>query len=157
MVLQSLKSHIFDDVSKYATRWLHELPHVIWHLQTQKSQATGYTPFFLEYGSEVVLSTDVAFGTSRIQYYEEGEAEKSRQVDIDSLEEHLVAILIQHPRHEQQIRHYHDTNVQERSFNVGNLMLRWIQSTKDMHKLSAPGRVPSSSKKLIQPGTYRLQ
>ncbi|XP_072150022.1 uncharacterized protein [Setaria viridis] len=96
MVLHSLKSRIFDDVSKYATRWLHELPHVIWGLRTQKSQAASYTPFFLVYGSEEVLPTDVAFGAPRIQYYEEG--------DIDSLEEHRVAALIQHGRHEQQIR-----------------------------------------------------
>ncbi|XP_014660681.1 uncharacterized protein LOC106804333 [Setaria italica] len=96
MVLHSLKSRIFDGVSKYATRWLHELPHVIWGLRTQKSQAASYTPFFLVYGSEEVLPTDVAFGAPRIQYYEEG--------DIDSLEEHRVAALIQHGRHEQQIR-----------------------------------------------------
>ncbi|XP_034594418.1 uncharacterized protein [Setaria viridis] len=29
IVLQSLKSCIFDDASKYATKWLHELPHVV--------------------------------------------------------------------------------------------------------------------------------
>ncbi|XP_034570715.1 uncharacterized protein [Setaria viridis] len=29
MVLQSPKSHIFDDASKYATKWLRKLPHVI--------------------------------------------------------------------------------------------------------------------------------
>ncbi|XP_014660963.1 uncharacterized protein LOC106804417 [Setaria italica] len=50
MVLQSLKSRIFDDASKYATKWLHKLPHVIWGLRTQKSRATNYTPFFMMYG-----------------------------------------------------------------------------------------------------------
>ncbi|XP_014661113.1 uncharacterized protein LOC106804461 [Setaria italica] len=138
MVLQSLKSRIFNDASKYATKWLHELPHVIWGLRTQKSWATSYTPFFMVYGSEVVLPSDVVFGAPRIQYYEDGEAEKSRRVDIDSLKEHRVVALIQHARHEQQIWRYHDRNVRERSFNVGDLVLRRIQSTKDMHKLAAP-------------------
>jgi hypothetical protein len=32
MVLQDLKDHIFDDASKYTSRWLTELPHVIWGL-----------------------------------------------------------------------------------------------------------------------------
>jgi hypothetical protein len=32
MVLQGIKDHIFDDASQYATRWLAELPHVIWGL-----------------------------------------------------------------------------------------------------------------------------
>jgi transposase InsO family protein len=50
MVLQALKDHIFDDASNYATRWLAELPHVIWGLRTQVSTATGVSPFFLVYG-----------------------------------------------------------------------------------------------------------
>ncbi|XP_072148534.1 uncharacterized protein [Setaria viridis] len=138
MVLKSLKSHIFDNASKYATKWLRELPHVIWGLRTLKSWATGYTPFFMVYGSEAVLPSDVAFGTPRIQYYEEGKEETSWRVDIDSLEEHRVAALIQHARHEQQIRHYHNRNVREHSFNFGDLVLCRIQSTNDMHKLTAP-------------------
>jgi hypothetical protein len=47
---------------KYATRWLAELPHVIWGLWTQVSSATSYSPFFLVYGSEAVLLTDLAVG-----------------------------------------------------------------------------------------------
>ncbi|XP_022685463.1 uncharacterized protein LOC111258459 [Setaria italica] len=157
MVLQSLKSRIFDDASKYTTKWLRELPYVIWGLRTQKSPATGYTPFFLVYGSGAVLRIDVAFGAPQIQYYKEREAKKSRQVDIDSREEHPVAALIQHVQHELQIQRYHDRNVLECSFNFGNLMLRWIQSTKDMHKLLVPREESFIVKEVIQPGTYRLQ
>jgi hypothetical protein len=45
MVLQALKDRIYDDASNYATRWLAELPHVIWCLRTQVSSATGFSPF----------------------------------------------------------------------------------------------------------------
>jgi IS30 family transposase len=41
MVLKGIKDRIFDDASQYATRWLAELPHVIWGLRTQASSATG--------------------------------------------------------------------------------------------------------------------
>jgi hypothetical protein len=44
MVLQGIKDRIFDDASQYATRWLAELPHVIWGLRTQVSSATGGGP-----------------------------------------------------------------------------------------------------------------
>jgi hypothetical protein len=81
MVLQGIKDHIFDDASQYTTRWLAELPHVIWGLRTQVTSATGYSPFFLVYGSEVVLPTDVAFGAPRMQHYKEGTAEETRKVD----------------------------------------------------------------------------
>jgi hypothetical protein len=66
MVLQALKDRIYDDASNYATRWLAELPHVIWYLRTQVSSATGFSPFFLVYGSGAILPTDVAFGAPRI-------------------------------------------------------------------------------------------
>jgi hypothetical protein len=68
MVLQALKDRIYDDASNYVTRWLVELPHVIWGLRTQVSSTTGFLSFFLVYGSEAVLPTDVAFGAPRIQF-----------------------------------------------------------------------------------------
>jgi hypothetical protein len=66
MVIQALKDSIFDDASNYATRWLAELPHVIWGPRTQVSSATGFSSFFLVYGSEAILPTNVAFGAPRI-------------------------------------------------------------------------------------------
>jgi hypothetical protein len=157
MVLQGIKDRIFDDASQYATRWLAEIPHVIWGLRTQVSSATGCPPIFLVYGSEVVLPTDLAFGAPRIQHYEEGAVEEMRKVDLDSIEEHRVAALMRHTRHEQQLRRYHDRNVQERSFNMGDLVLRRIQTTKGMHKLSAPWEGPFIVMEVVNPSTYRLQ
>jgi hypothetical protein len=66
MVLQALKDRIYDDASNYATRWLAELPHVIWGLRTQVSSVTGFSPFFLVYRSEAILPTDFTFGAPRI-------------------------------------------------------------------------------------------
>jgi hypothetical protein len=67
MVCQGIKDRIFDDTSQYATRWLVELPHMIWGLWTLVSSAIGYSPFFLVFGSVVVLPTDLAFGAPCIQ------------------------------------------------------------------------------------------
>jgi hypothetical protein len=133
MVLEAVKERIFDDASQYVTRWHAELPHVIWGLRTQVSSIMGYSPFFLVCGSEAVLPTDVAFGSPRIQHYEEGTAEETPKVDLDNIEEHRVAALMRHTQYEQQLWRYHDRNVRERSFNVGALVLRHIQSTKGMH------------------------
>jgi hypothetical protein len=157
MVLQALKDRIYDDASNYATRWLAELPHVIWGLRTQVSSATGFSPFFLVYGSEAVLPTDIAFGAPRIQFYEEGEAEETCRINLDSLEEQRLAVVMRQARHDQQLRLYHDHNVRETSFNVGNLVLRRIQKTDGMHKLSPPWEGPFIVTEVINPSTYRLQ
>jgi IS30 family transposase len=66
MVLQVLKDLIYDDASNYSTRWLAELLQVICGLRTQVSSTTGFSPFFLVYGSEAVLPIDVSFGAPRI-------------------------------------------------------------------------------------------
>jgi hypothetical protein len=118
MVLQALKDRIYDDASNYATRWLAELPHVIWGLRTQVSSATSFSPFFLVYGSKAILPTDVAFGAPRIQFYEEGEAEQTRCIDLDSLDEQRLVAVMRQAHHDQQLQLYHDRNVRETSFNV---------------------------------------
>jgi hypothetical protein len=103
MTFQGLKVRIFNPIEKYSPKWLQELPQVIWGLSTQKSQATGYSPFFLVYGSEAVLPRDIGFGATRIQKYEEGEAEMTRHQDIDSVEEHRVTTALEHAQYEKQL------------------------------------------------------
>jgi hypothetical protein len=55
------------------------------------------------------------------------------------------------------IRRYHDRNVKECSFNVGELVLRRIQNTEGLHKLNSPWEGPFIVAKLTGPGSYRLQ
>jgi hypothetical protein len=98
MVLQALKDRIFDDASNYASRWLAELPHVIWGLRTQISSTMG---FLLFYGTEAILPIDVTFEAPRIQFYEEGEAEKTNRVNLDSLEKQRVTAVMRQAPHDQ--------------------------------------------------------
>jgi predicted RNA-binding protein with PUA-like domain len=79
-----------------------------------------------------------------VEQYDDGISEDNRRVDIDGLEEARCAALVQSARYLDGIRLYHDRNVMERS-NVGDLVLRRIQNTKGLHKLSSPWEVPSQS------------
>jgi hypothetical protein len=58
---------------------------------------------------------------------------------------------------DQQLRRYHDRNVKETSFNVGDLVPRRIQKTDGMHKLSAPWEGPFITTEVVSPSTCRLQ
>ena len=109
------------------------------------------------YGSEAVLPSDIAFSALRIQNYDENEVELTRCTDIDSAEEHRLTASIQHTRYEQQLRHYLDRNVNERDFNVSDLVLCRIQSTTSAHKLSSPWKGPFIVSGIVVPGTYHLQ
>jgi hypothetical protein len=44
-----------------------------------------------------------------------------------------------------------------RTLNVGDLVLRRIQNTEGLHKLSSPWEGPFTVAKVIGPGSYRLQ
>jgi hypothetical protein len=127
MIIDGLKKRLYDENSKKGGKWIHELPHVIWGLRTQSSKATGQTPFFLVYGSEAILPADIMWKSPRVKMYNEGEMDEARQLELDSVEEARCTALVQLARYLQGIRRYHDRNVRERSFNIGDLVLRRIQ------------------------------
>jgi transposase InsO family protein len=72
MILQGLKPRIFDRLNKSGRKWLQELPAVVWSLRTTLSRATRFTLFFLVYGAEAVLPTDLEYGSPRVGAYDEG-------------------------------------------------------------------------------------
>jgi hypothetical protein len=65
MILQGLKPQIYNDLNKFGKRWMKELSSVVWSLRTTSSRATGFTPFFLVYGAEAILPTDLEYGSPR--------------------------------------------------------------------------------------------
>ena len=71
MVLQGLKLRIYDRLKKFAGRWVAELPSVLWSLRTTPTRATGFTPFFMVYGAEAILPTDLEYGSPRVKAYSE--------------------------------------------------------------------------------------
>jgi hypothetical protein len=92
-----------------------------------------------------------------VEQYDEGISEDSRRVHIDGLEEAHCAVLVQSARYLEGIRRYHDRNVKERSFNIGDLVLHRIQNTEGLRKLSSPWEGPFIVAKVTEPGSYRLQ
>jgi hypothetical protein len=48
---------------------------------------TGYTPFFMVYGAEAVLPTDIDYGTPRVMAYKEHEAKEFLEDAMDHLDE----------------------------------------------------------------------
>jgi hypothetical protein len=66
IILQGLKPRIFKRLYKFRARWVAELPSVLWSLRTAPSRATGFTSFFMVHGSEVVLPTDIDYGSPRV-------------------------------------------------------------------------------------------
>ena len=70
-------------MNKFSAWWVIELPAVLWSLRTTPSRVTGYTPFFMVYGSKAVLSTDLDYRAPRIRAYDEQGAEAPHEDTMD--------------------------------------------------------------------------
>jgi hypothetical protein len=69
--------------------------------------------------------------------FEKGKADTASHLELDSAEEIRCNVLFQSTRYLQGVRRYHDKNVQRRSFNVGDMILRQIQDDTRLHKLNS--------------------
>ncbi|CAN6216899.1 unnamed protein product [Urochloa humidicola] len=157
MILQGLKPRIFSRLKKFAGKWAAELPSVLWSLRMSKSRATGFTPFFMVYRSEAILPTDLEYGSPRVEAYNPQANEVNLQDAMDQLNEACDTVLSRSASYKQALRCYHGHRVKERAFNVGDLVLRLVQTKKGRHKLTPPWEGPYIVSQLLQPGSYKLQ
>jgi len=72
---------------KFGKKWVEELSSVLWNLRITPSRATKYTLFFMVYGSEVVLPTDLEYGSPRLKAYNKQTNRETWENAVDQLEE----------------------------------------------------------------------
>jgi hypothetical protein len=156
MILQGLKPRIFDRLNKSGRKWPQELPAVVWSLRTTPSRATGFTPFFLVYGAEAILPTDLEYGSPRVRSYNEGTNQRAREDSLDQLDKARTVALMHFARYRQALRRYQARKIRCRDFNKGDLVLRLRQDNRGRHKLSPPWEGPYILVKVLKLGTYKL-
>ena len=113
-------------MNKFGGRWVAELPVVLWSLSTTPSRATGYMPFFMVYGSEAILPTDLNYGAPRVRAYDEQGAKASLEDAMDQLDKAHDVALLRLAKYQQALHWYHHRRVRGRAFNVGDLVLRLV-------------------------------
>ena len=143
-------------LKKFGKKWLAELPSVIWSLRNTLSRAMGFTLFFLVYGVEAILPTDLEYGSPRLQAYNEQSNRTAREDALDQLEEARDVALLHSAKCQQALRRYQARRIRSRDLKVGNLVLRLRQSNKGRHKLTLPWEGPYIIAQVLKPGTYKL-
>ena len=108
------------------------------------------------YGAEAVLPTDLEHDSPRVAAYDEDDNEQARQDSVDLLEEERELAASRTAIYQQGLRRYHSRRVKSHSFNEGDLVLRLIQKSEGMHKLSAPWEGPFVVSKVLGNGSYYL-
>ena len=74
-------------MNKFGGQWVVELPTVLWSLRTSSSWAKGYMPFFMVYGSEAILPTDLNYKAPRVKAYNKQGNKASLEDTMDLLDE----------------------------------------------------------------------
>jgi hypothetical protein len=96
----------------------------------------GFTPFFLVYGVEAILPTDLEYGSPRTKAYDDRSNRTNRENSLDQLEEARDVALLHSARYQQSLRRYHARGVWSRDLQVGDLVLRLRQDARGRHKLA---------------------
>jgi transposase InsO family protein len=156
LVLAGIKARLIEPLLKTPGCWIDEIPSVLWGLRTTPNRSTGYTPFFLVYGAEAVLPTDIEYDAPRVAMYTETEAKEAREDAVDLLEEARELALSRTAIYQQNLRRYHSRKISPRVFHEGDLVLRLVQRSKGRHKLSPPWEEPFIVSKAMHNDSYYL-
>nr|ABA94235.1 retrotransposon protein, putative, unclassified [Oryza sativa Japonica Group] len=155
-ILKGLKTKTFNILKKHGDSWIEELPAVLWANRTTPSRATGETPFFLVYGAEAVLPSELTLRSPRATMYCEADQDQLRRDDLDYLEERRRRAALRAARYQQSLRRYHQRHVRARSLCVDDLVLRRVQTRAGLSKLSPMWEGPYRVIGVPRPGSVRL-
>jgi len=133
-----------------------ELPAVVWGLRTQASRNTGVSCYFMVYGTDAVLPSNVTFGSPRVENFDQSSADLARELEINCTEENRLNLCLQTAKYLEAIRRYHNSTFKDRSFVVGDLVLKWKTSQEGMHKLYTPWEGPFMVAEVTRPTSYTL-
>jgi len=113
------------------------------------NRSTGFTPFFLAYGAEAVLPSDLDHAAPRVKAFDLDRVMEAQQDAVDLLKAAHETTIIRSARYQQTLCRYHKRKIKGRILEVGDLVLRRTQSMKEKHKLSPPWEGPYMVTKVI--------
>jgi hypothetical protein len=155
LICGGLKKRLLRPLKRAADAWVEELPSVLWSMRTTPNSSIGYTPFFLLFGAEVVLPTDVRYCAPRVVAYVEEDTQTALEDAHNLLDEARDVALARSAVYQQSLRNYHNRRVRGWSFEPGNFVLRLKQTSTS--KLESPWEGPYLIHEAISGGAYRLR
>jgi transposase InsO family protein len=152
LVCAGLKKRLLRPLKCAAGAWVKELSSVLWSLRTTPNSSTGYTSFFLLFGAEAVLPTDIRYCAPRVVAFVKEDGKKALADAQDQLDEARDVALARSAVYQQSLRNYHSRRVRGRSFEPGNLILRLKQTSTS--KLEPSWKGPYLVHEAIPGGAY---
>ena len=125
VIVNGLKKRLDDAKSK----WVEELPHVLWTYRTTFRRSTGETPFSMTYGAETVILLETVFPTLRTSLFTPNSNDNLLEKSLDLIEEQRENAMVQLAYYQQKLKQGYDSNVRLRPLAPRDLVLRKVLGT----------------------------
>lgn len=76
------------------------------------------------YSAEAMLPADIAFRSARVENFDKDKANEARELEVNSAKEKRLDSCVRTAKYLVVLRRYYNKNVKERSFMVGDLVLK---------------------------------
>ncbi|XP_071739859.1 uncharacterized protein [Rutidosis leptorrhynchoides] len=106
------------------TKWVDEVPYVLWAHRTTPKRSTGETPFSLMYGTEAVIPAEIRVPTERILAFDIENNSSILRENLNLLEERRIMAAIRQADAKQKMAKYYNKRVRYVQFKEGDLVLR---------------------------------
>ncbi|VFQ85727.1 unnamed protein product [Cuscuta campestris] len=119
-IIHGIKKKLLSEGSK----WVDELPRILWTYRTTPRRTMGDTPFGLAYGFEARAPAEVVIPTRREMEYDPEVNEQNQAVELNFVEERRDEARIRAENYRRQVKSYFDSKVTPRAFQLGDYVLR---------------------------------
>jgi hypothetical protein len=142
------------------SKWVEELPSVLWAYRTTVRIPTKETPFKLTSGTEAFILVEIGLTTLRTTFHKEEENEGQLRLNLHLLDETREKAAQRIALYQGKMARYYNTKVKLRRFEVDDWVLRKVtQATKDLSqgKLGPNWEGPYKIIQYYRRGTYHLE
>ncbi|XP_071727787.1 uncharacterized protein [Rutidosis leptorrhynchoides] len=140
------------------TKWVDEVPYVLWVHRTTPKRSTGETPFSLVYGTEAVIPAEIRVPTERILAFDIENNSSILRENLNLLEERRIMAAIRQADAKQKMAKYYNKRVRYVQFKEGDLVLRDNEASRQekQGKLGLRWEGPYKITKAHPNGSYTL-
>ncbi|KAL0416135.1 UNVERIFIED_CONTAM: hypothetical protein Slati_3445400 [Sesamum latifolium] len=137
--------------------WTEELTSVLWAYRTTPKGSTGESPFSLVYGTEAIIPAELGIPFHRVMHFSEECNNDLLKESLDLIEELREKAFICIQRYKNTMINSYNKRVKARSFQVGDLVLRRVDTLKPVGKLDPTWEGPCKITSKISRGAYELE
>jgi hypothetical protein len=111
LLIQGMKTRMFQDLKVKDKNWHKKLPTVLWALRTNINRAARDTPFSPIYRAEAVLPAKIYLKSARVAHFNPEDQAETREFDTNLLEERRNTTLSNMRKYQAAVKRYYNKSV----------------------------------------------